>query len=279
MSVTGTRPVREAAREVRRRRDLAGLVGLTARGVLYLVLAVLATALVFGQRRGNDVDARGAVEQLSRHAVSSVLLVVLGIGFAGFALWYAYESLTGHNSRHETAERFADGARSVAYASLAALAMSALVSAQRGGDTDRTQQTWTAKVLEWSGGRLLVAVVGLGVCAVGAYLVWRAISGGRQDSQAVLDAAPRETPAVHTLGAVGNCARGAVVVLLGVLMIVAALEHDPGETAGLDGVLKRLLDQPYGKVVVALVALGLGAFGVYSIGRAFVNRERAARTP
>ncbi len=278
MGVTGTRPVREAAHEVRRRRDSAGLVGLTARGVLYLVLAILATALVFGKRRGNDVDARGAVEQLSRHAFGSVLLVVLGIGFAAFALWYAYESLPGHKSRHETAERIADGACAVAYAFLAVLAISALSSARRGGDTDRTQQTWTANVLDWSGGRLLLAVVGLVVCGVGAYLVWRAISGGRQDSQAVLEAAPRETPAVHVLGAIGNCARGAVVVLLGVFMIVAALEHDPGETAGLDGLLKRLLDEPYGKVVVGLMALGLGAFGVYSVARAFVNRERAANT-
>jgi hypothetical protein len=279
MGVTGTRPVREAAHEVRRRRDLAGLVGLTARGVLYVVFALLATALVFGRRRGNDVDARGAVEQLSRHAFGSVLLVVLGIGFSAFALWYAYESLTGHKSRHETAERIADGARAVAYAFLAALAISALVSAHRSGDTDRTQQTWTAKVLEWSGGRLFVAVVGLVVCGVGTYLMWRAISGGRQDSQAVLEAAPRETPTVHALGAIGNCARGAVVVLLGVFIIAAALEHDPGETAGLDGLLKRLLDEPYGKVVVGLVALGLGAFGVYSVARAFVNRERSAYTP
>ena len=276
--VTGTRPVREAAHQVRRRQELAGLVGLSARGVLYFVLAILALALVFGKRRGNEVDARGAVEQLSRHAFGSVVLVVLGIGFAAFALWYAYESMTGHMSRHETADRVADGARAVAYAFLAVLASSALTSAHRGGDTDRTQQTWTAKVLEWSGGRLLLALIGVVVCGVGAYLALRAISGGRQDSQAVLDAAPRETPAVHVLGAIGNCARGAVVVLLGVFIIVAALEHDPGETAGLDGLLKRLLDAPYGKIVVGLVALGLGAFGLYSLARAFVNRERARAT-
>ena len=58
----------------------------------------------------------------------------------------------------------------------------------------------------------------------------------------------------------------------------ADAKHDPGETAGLDGLLKRLLDEPYGKVVVGLMALGLGAFGVYSVARAFVNRERAANT-
>jgi hypothetical protein len=104
------------------------------------------------------------------------------MGFAAFALWYAYESLTGHQ-RRETAVRIADGARAVVYAFLAVLAISALSSARRGGDTDRTQQTWTANMLDWSGGRLLLAVVGLVVCGVGAYLVWRAISGGRQDSQ------------------------------------------------------------------------------------------------
>jgi hypothetical protein len=69
-----------------------------------------------------------------------------------------------------------------------------------------------------------------------------------------------------------------VVVLLGVVMIVAAIEHDPGEAAGLDGLLKRLLDEPYGKVVVGFVALGLGAFGLYSLARAFVNREHARYT-
>ena len=69
-----------------------------------------------------------------------------------------------------------------------------------------------------------------------------------------------------------------IVVLLGVFMLGAPLEHDPGEAAGFDALLKRLLDEPYGKVVVGLMALGLGAFGVYSVARAFVNRERAANT-
>lgn len=37
---------------------------MAARGVLYLLLAVLALDLVFGKRRGHDVDARGAMESL-----------------------------------------------------------------------------------------------------------------------------------------------------------------------------------------------------------------------
>ena len=272
MGVTTTRPVREAAHEARRGAHVAGLVGLAARGVLYLVLAVLALNLVFGSRRGNDVDARGAMEELARHSFGSVLLVILAIGFAGFALWYAYEALSG--TSHEPSDRIAAAARAVVYGMLCALAIGFLVSADRGGDTDRQQQTWTAQVLEWPGGRLLVGGVGLVALGIGVYLGWRALSGGPQESRAVLEAAPRETRAVHVLGVLGNLARGAVVVLIGVFIVVAALEHDAGETAGLDGSLKRLLDEPYGDALVVLVAIGLAAYATYSIARAVVNRRQ-----
>lgn len=276
VGITQTRPVREVAPEARRGAHVAGLFGLAARGVLYLLLAVLALGLVFGKARGKDVDAPGAMEELARHDLGSVLLVILAVGFAGFASWYAYEALTGHQTRHEGLDRIADGARAVVYGLLGLLAFSFVVSANRGGDTDRKQQNWTAKMLEWPGGRLLVGAVGLVALGLGLYLACRALSGERQDSQAVIEAAPRETRAVHVLGAVGNLARGAVLGLIGIFIIFAALEHDPGETAGLDGSLKRLLDEPYGDGLIVIVAIGLAAFGAYSIARAVVNRKHAA---
>lgn len=271
-----TRTVREGAHEARRGAHVAGLVGLFTRGVLYFVLAVLALNLVFGNRRGSDVDARGAMEELAGDDLGSVLLVLLAIGFAGFAVWYGYEALSGHHTRHEGSERIADVARAGVYGLLCVLAISFLMSANRGGDTDRKQQTWTAEVLGWPGGRLLVGAVGLVALGIGVYLTWRAISGGRQDSHAVLEAAPRETRAVHVLGALGNVARGAVVGLIGIFIVVAALEHDAGETAGLDGSLRRLLDEPYGDILVVIVAMGLVAFAAYSIARALVNCKQAA---
>jgi Domain of Unknown Function (DUF1206) len=261
--VTGSRPVREGVHEARRGTQVAGLVGLIARGILYLVLAVLALGLVFGKRQGNELDARGAMEELARHGFGAALLVILAIGFAGFASWYAYEALTGHDTRRDGSDRFADGVRAVVYGVLCVLALSFLVSANRGGDTDRKQQTSTAKVLEWPGGRLFVCAVGLVVLGAGLYLAWRAVSGGRQDSRGVLEAAPRETRAVHVLGALGNVARGSVVVLIGIFVIAAAFERDAGKAAGVDGSLKRLLDEPYGGALVVIVVIGLAAFAAY----------------
>ena len=126
-----------------------------------------------------------------------------------------------------------------------------------------------------SGGRLLVGLVGLAILAYGLYLLWRAFSDDRQDERAVLEAAPQETPAVRKLARIGNVARGAIVGFIGVLVLTAAIQHDPNETEGLDGALKRLLSHSLGEIAVFLIAIGFAAFGVYSIARAWVNRPHA----
>jgi hypothetical protein len=275
MSITHTRPSSRAASQAERPAQVGGLIGLATRGVLYLVLAFLALDLVLGHQSDNEVDARGAMEELAHSGFGKVLLVILAVGFAAFALWFAYEALVHRGRRRDALDRVADGARAVVYGALAALAVSFLVSARGESNTDQREQTWTAKVLDWPAGRVLVGAVGLAVLAVGLYLLWRAFTGDRQDSKAVEEAAPRETPTVHMLGRVGNVARGAVVTLIGGFVIAAAIDHDPDDTAGLDGSLKRLLDQPHGEVLVVLVALGLVAFAIYSLARAAVNRRSA----
>jgi hypothetical protein len=116
-------------------------------------------------------------------------------------------------------------------------------------------------------------VVGLGILAYGIFLLWRALSNDRQDERAVLEAAPQETPAVRTLARIGNLARAAILGFIGVLVLVAAIEHDASKTEGIDGALKRLLDNSWGQVAVVAIALGFAAFGIYSLARAWVNRH------
>jgi hypothetical protein len=159
---------------------------------------------------------------------------------------------------------------------LSVLAASFLFSPSKSSSgSDEANKTLTAKVMEMSGGRLLVGLVGLAILGYGLYLLWRALSNDRQDERAVLDAAPHETEAIRTLARVGNLGRAAVLILIGALVLVAAIQHDPNETEGLDGALKRLLDHTWGDVAVVLIALGFASFGVYSLARAWVNRKRA----
>jgi hypothetical protein len=47
------------------------------------------------------------------------------------------------------------------------------------------------------------------------------------------------------------------------LVVVAAVRFDPSRANGLDPALKALAGQPFGTVLLVLVALGLAAYGVF----------------
>jgi len=215
------------------------------------------------------------MHDLAQNGFGVFVLAILCVGFAAFALMHLYRAIADPDNK--TSQRVKDVFWAVVNGLLSVLAASFLFSPSKSGSGgDETNKTLTAKVMEMSGGRLLVGLVGLAILGYGLYLLWRALSNDRQDEQAVLDAAPRETPAIRTLARVGNVGRAAVLILIGVLVLVAAIQHDPNQTEGIDGALKRLLDHAWGDVAVALIALGFAAFGVYSLARAWVNRKRAA---
>ena len=48
----------------------------------------------------------------------------------------------------------------------------------------------------------------------------------------------------------------------------AAITFDPAEATGLDGALRTVLDAPFGRFLLTLVALGIAAFGVFCLIRA-----------
>jgi len=66
-------------------------------------------------------------------------------------------------------------------------------------------------------------------------------------------------------GRIGMAARGVVFAMLGFFVFQAALHVDPKQVKGLDGALQTLAQQPYGPWLLGLVALGLVAFGIYSM--------------
>jgi len=68
-------------------------------------------------------------------------------------------------------------------------------------------------------------------------------------------------------------ALGVVFTIIGIFMIVAAVQFNPQKAKGLDTALSELLHlPPFGPVLLGIVALGLIAYGVYS----FVEARYAA---
>jgi type IV secretory pathway VirB2 component (pilin) len=56
-----------------------------------------------------------------------------------------------------------------------------------------------------------------------------------------------------------------VVALVGIMVIDAAVSHNPASSGGVDAALLALRDQSAGPFLLILVALGLVTFGLYGL--------------
>jgi hypothetical protein len=120
----------------------------------------------------------------------------------------------------------------------------------------------------------LVVIVGLVVLGIAAALYYRAYSA---EFRQQLRPAPGEIGnAIVTLGRLGYAALGVVFTIIGIFLIVAAFQHNPGAAKGLGGALQTLLQQPFGHVLLLIVALGLIAYGLYSLAEARYRRIGSA---
>jgi hypothetical protein len=250
--------------------ERAARVGFAARGLLYLTVAFLAVGIVRGQG-DQSADKQGAVRTLAGTRFGGVLLVVLVVGFIGMALWRSVEAAWGkceeHDERKRSAKRAASAGKAVLYLALAATAASVLLRGKDGGQAGGAGQResgWTAKVLDLPAGRMIVGLAGAAVVAVG---VWFVVRGLRQKFEKHLDTLsmpPWLRKVAKVWGTLGHVARGVVAALAGLLLVKAALDYNPQEAKGIDGTLRTIAAQPYGKVLLLLAAFGLAAFGLFS---------------
>ena len=136
-------------------------------------------------------------------------------------------------------------------------------SAAGGGDS--ATRDWTAYLLSFSFGQIIVGGVGAVVIATGAANAWKGYKGRVTDH---LSADGKAEPWLVRLGQAGYLARGLVFALIGGFFISAAYRASASEARGLAGALRALQEQPYGWTLLLLTALGLFAFGAFQIALA-----------
>jgi hypothetical protein len=242
--------------------------GLTARGLVYLLIGVLALLLAQGST-GKEVDQRGALAELLSHSYGPALVGALGVGFFGYALWRLAEAAFGVTGEGKKAgPRLKSLGRGIAYLVLTFTALSALRGT--GQSQSGQQKSLTADVMAHSGGRWLVALVGVAVIAAGTAMV---VEGWQLRFMRYFRSLPTQIhDSVLNLGRVGTIARGLVFVLVGVLIVSAAWRLDPQQAGGIDTAFRTLLAQPFGQIMAIAAALALVAFGIYGLAEARYRR-------
>ncbi|NYH87910.1 DUF1206 domain-containing protein [Actinopolymorpha rutila] len=241
-----------------------GRVGLAAYGLVNLLFAYLAAKVAFSGGGGGNASKQGALQTLASQPGGGVLLWVITIGLVALAVWQLAEAGVGYayagSSKRRTARRLGSAGKAIAFGALAFSAGKIAAGGSAGGGQ---QKTITAKVLELPGGQILVGLVGLGIVAGAGYLVYRGWKKKFLEDLDLVRASQATRKAAIRLGQVGFVAVGVAYVLVGVLVLAAAVTYDPKKSTGLDGALQTLAKQPYGPLLLGLIALGVACYGIY----------------
>jgi hypothetical protein len=245
-----SRPVRAAVR-----------IGILCYGVTHLLIAWLALQIAFGNS-GERADQTGAFQTLTQQPLGRTLLWVLVVGFAAVALWRLEQAVWGFSYESDRTTRLRKRAESAGKALIfVVLAVLAARTASGGGGGGGGQGA-AAGVLGLPGGRFIVGAVGIGIVVTGIVTVVNGVQK-RFLKEMVLPVDPKARAAAQRSGQIGFVAKGVAIMLIGVLVVVAAVRYRPEEASGLDVALKTLAAQPFGQFLLVAVALGLGAYGVF----------------
>ena len=246
--------------------EWAGRAGLATRGLLYLTVGMLAGQIAFGDL-GEKADREGALQAVARQPLGRLLLALVAVGMAGYAIWQLVLAVADPGDKGDDASGVAKRAGCVGRAAiyLAGVATALPLALGNGGDSKNTEQDWTAKALELPGGRWLVAAAGAAVVGAGLWNGWKGVSGKwrkKLDSAEMSEAERRWAEPIAIGGLIG---RMAVFSLVGGFLLRAAVRYDPNKGVGLDAALKEVRGKTYGMWALLAFAVALTLFGVFSL--------------
>ena len=249
-----------------------GRAGLVAKGVLYVVVGILAINVALGSREESP-DKNGALRTIAEQPFGKALLLVLAIGLGGYAAWQLALAVLDRENEGEGAKGLAKRGAALAkagwYAVLCGLTVSTLIG---NGSGDGNEQAKTAGVFDRPGGRYLVYAAGIAFLGGAAFNGYRAITCKFNKKLKQEEMSETEEAAATGVGILGHLARFVVFGLIGAFLIRAAWEFDSKEARGLDGSLLEVAQQPYGGFLLGAVAVGLIAYGLYCFVQARYRR-------
>ncbi|MHA3774396.1 DUF1206 domain-containing protein [Verrucomicrobiota bacterium sgz303538] len=250
-----------------------GRFGLAARGLVYLVLGLLAAKAGF-LGGGKVTDQRGAMQQIGESPFGDVLLWVVALALIGYIVWRitaAVLDLEHYGSDAKgMVKRVGVLLSGLAYAGVSTTAL-ALAAGRPAKGGEQQAQDRTAWLMSQPFGKWLVGIVGLIILGIAIFQFYQAISCKFCERLGSGLTGEQQTWS-RRAGRLGYAARGIAFLLIGWFFLQAAVHSDPSQAGGLALALQTLARQPYGPWLLGLVGSGLGLFGLFSFIEARYRR-------
>jgi hypothetical protein len=245
--------------------------GYAARGGVFVILAYF-TAVAAFDTHAQPLDSKDALGALLMQPFGAILLIIITLGLLCFGLWREAQCFLDADSCGSDlkgmARRLAYGAAGLFYATFASITLSVAIGTHT-RKTERVVHDWTALVLERPFGQVVIGIIGCSFIVGGICI---GVAGIRAKFRDRIALKVRERRLVVALGSAGYLIRAAVAAVIGLFLILAAVDSNAHEAAGLAGALAIIKRQAYGSVLLGLVAAGFLAFGLYGIAEALFRR-------
>jgi hypothetical protein len=242
-------------------------IGFGAKGVVYLLLGGFALAFAFGGG-GEITDAPGAVARLLREPYGRLSIGALAVGLALYSGWRVLEAIADTNRKgagvRGIGARVAYGISALVYGALALDAVRLVFSRPRAGDGAGLPPF----LLDVLPGAWSVTVVSIVLIVYGALQVRRAFSHGLSGQLNIRRVSARAGEVVVRVSRFGIGARGVVLTVTGIVIFRRAESLRAAANTGTDESLRLLATLPTGDWVLACIAAGLMAYGVFQLVQA-----------
>lgn len=201
---------------------------------------------------------------------------LLALGMVIYAGWRILSALIpGGTDAKAWITRIGYVVSAVVYITFAFTAISLALRPPTDPDGNAKVTSISGTIMDHTGGRLLIGLVGAIVISAGIY---RFVKGVKLDVSGELDLSGMSASRLRwtkRLGAIGEVGRGIGIGLVGFFLMRSALTYDKRQATGLDGALRRLATESWGLVVVVVVGIGFTAYGIFCLAT-FTRRRLEA---
>jgi uncharacterized membrane protein len=241
-------------------------LGYGVRGVIYVVMGLLAFQVALG-KGGALASPQQAIAAIGKQPAGLILLWVILIGILAYSVWGLvrafWDPLDKGSDTKGILTRVGFFFSALGYAFLAYTTYGYISGVSQSSSGSQTKLI--TSVMAMPLGRIAIGLVGLIVVAVGLYQIYQGFKAGFERQFQTYALTPKEAKLATDVGRFGTAARGVVFALVGVLIFLAAYHANPSQPVGMDAALATLMQQPYGIWLLGIVAVGLIAFGFYSL--------------
>lgn len=243
--------------------------GYAANGIIHVLIGVIVLVLATGG--DGEGDQAGALKAVAGAPAGFVALWLIAVGLWALAVWRAAEGLLARDrtgdaegAARKWGRRLAEWGQALVFAVLGVISAAVAMGARPNGE--EAAEGASQVLLRIWGGSIVLGLIGLGIGIGGISFVVMGVRRSFRNRIRIPDG--KLGRGITVLGIVGFVAKGIALIIVGVLLVVAAVGTDSDAAGGLDGAVDALLDLFLGPALAWMVGLGFIAYGIFTVARA-----------